>query len=65
MKNLSSKASDHFLHPYVFLLKEGNQIKDNYLDYSLLMLQIGQLAILPSPHRAKNYRPIIHVQLDH
>ena len=63
MKN-STKQSDHFLHPYVFILKEGNQIKENFLDYSLLLLQIQQLTVFPSPHRAKNYRPLINVRIE-
>jgi hypothetical protein len=35
--------------PYLFVLKEGQGIKDDYLDYSLLMLQVTQAEILCSP----------------
>jgi hypothetical protein len=53
MKESRSKQYDHFLHPYVFVLKEGKEIHKNYLDYSLLLLQVGQADILPSPHNTK------------
>lgn len=61
----SSKQADHFLHPYLFILKEGKQIRENFLDYSLLLLQIGELAVFPSPHRPKNYRPFVNVHVHH
>lgn len=37
------------LHPFVFVLKEGKEIKQDYLDYSLMMLQVGRPEILKSP----------------
>lgn len=39
------------LHPYMFVLKEGRGIKEDYLDYSLLMLQISSPEVLPSPEK--------------
>jgi hypothetical protein len=38
------------LHPYLFVLKEGNAFHDNYLDYSLLMLQVTNTEIIRSPN---------------
>lgn len=55
MKESRSKPFDHFLHPYVFVLKEGKEIHKNYLDYSLLLLQVGQADILPSPNHSKPF----------
>ena len=42
----------HFLHPYIFILKEGKQINENFLDYSLLLLQVAQVDILRSPKKS-------------
>ncbi|MFI5344319.1 MAG: hypothetical protein ACHQUC_08885 [Chlamydiales bacterium] len=49
MKETNAKPFDHFIHPYVFVLKEGRQIHRNFLDYSLLLLQVGQADTLRSP----------------
>lgn len=57
MKEPRSKPFDHFLHPYVFVLKEGKEIDENFLDYSLLLLQVGQADILPSPQNSKPFLP--------
>lgn len=57
MKESRSKPFDHFLHPYVFVLKEGKEIHKNYLDYSLLLLQVGQADILPSPTHSNPFSP--------
>jgi hypothetical protein len=53
MKQTSNKSVDTFLHPFVFALKEGKEINSNFLDYSLLLLQVGRADVLPSPHRSK------------
>lgn len=37
------------VHPYLFVLQEGKDIKENFLDYSLMILQIGRAEILHSP----------------
>jgi hypothetical protein len=55
MKESHSKHFGHFLHPYIFVLKEGKEINKNFLDYSLLLLQVGQVDILPSPNNLKPY----------
>ena len=45
------------LHPYVFVLKEGTKIKQDYLDYSLLMLQVTNPEIIQSPEKADQDYP--------
>jgi hypothetical protein len=57
MKESPSKPFDHFLHPYVFVLKEGTEIQQNFLDYSLLLLQVGQADVLPSPNHSNSLSP--------
>lgn len=37
------------LHPYVFVLKEGREISHDFLDYSLLMLQVTCPEKIKSP----------------
>lgn len=54
MKESRTKPFEHFLHPYIFVLKEGNEIHKDFLDYSLLLLQVGQADILPSPNNFKS-----------
>ena len=49
MKESRPKPYEYFLHPYVFVLKEGTEIHKDFLDYSLLLLQMGQGDILRSP----------------
>lgn len=51
MKESKPKQQENWLHPYIFLLKEGNAIHKNFLDYSLLLLQVGKPDILYSPDR--------------
>ncbi|MBS4164604.1 Uncharacterized protein PRO82_001935 [Candidatus Protochlamydia amoebophila] len=58
MKESQSKSYDQFLHPYVFILKEGKKIQDDFLDYSLLLLQVNSADVIPSPKRAfKSSKP--------
>lgn len=57
MKWPTPKRFDHLLHPFMFVLKEGSNIQNNYLDYSLLLLQVGLTDIIPSPSpKASNHR---------
>lgn len=35
--------------PYVFILKEGAEIKDNPMDYSLLLIKVTNPEIIKSP----------------
>lgn len=43
------------VHPYIFVLKEGNGIGkgEDLIDYSLLMLKISSTEILASPLKQK------------
>jgi len=41
------------LHPYVFALKEGKKINDDYLDFSLQMLQVSCPEKIKSPKKVK------------
>ncbi len=34
----NNNERNHLLHPYIFVLKEGKEIKKDFLDYSLMML---------------------------
>lgn len=43
-----------FLHPYIFVLKEGRAIKRDYLDYSLMMLFIHSSERIASPETDEN-----------
>ena len=45
----SNKDLKLILHPYIFVLKEGKKIQADYLDYSLLMLQVTSPEIVKSP----------------
>lgn len=42
------------LHPYLFILKEGGQIKNDFLDYSLMMLLINSSETIKSPKTKTN-----------
>ncbi len=37
------------LHPYIFVLKEGGGIKNDFLDYSLMMLFVHSRETIHSP----------------
>lgn len=60
-----SKEIKLLMHPYVFVLKEGGQITNDYLDYSLLMLQVTCPEKLKSPLKKsikKPFTPISEVE---
>ena len=45
----------NILYPYLFVLKEGSDIKDNLMSYSVSMIQVGgPLEMLKSPKKSKN-----------
>lgn len=49
---MTTKINQHLAllcHPYMFALKEGHQIGDDLLDYSLLLLQRSCIEIIRSP----------------
>ncbi len=50
MKDSHTKPFENLFHPYIFVLKEGKEIQDDFLDYSLLLLQVGQADTLRSPN---------------
>lgn len=43
------------LNPYIFALKEGKKIRNNFLDYSLLLIHVQNVEIIRSP---LHYEPI-------
>lgn len=43
------KSIKHLIHPYIFVLKEGAEIEQNRLDYTLVMLKITPAEHFPSP----------------
>jgi hypothetical protein len=47
-----------FCHPYTFALKEGQSIKEDPLDYSLLLLQRHCVEVIRSPLLVKP-KPIV------
>lgn len=57
MKNSRSKPPEA-IPPYIFVLKEGKKIDNDFLDYSLLMLQMGRSETLQSPPLLKASRLI-------
>lgn len=48
-----SKELKLMFNPYVFILKEGREITDDYLDYSLMMLQVTCPETLRSPTKSE------------
>jgi hypothetical protein len=61
MQNAQFKSYDQLLHPYVFVLKEGGDIQEDFLDYSLLLLQVGKPDVLHSPG-SRLIAPSLHIQ---
>lgn len=59
MQNNDNSILRVICHPYIFALKEGREIADNPLDYSLLLLQRNCTEILKSPFRSKLALPLI------
>lgn len=44
-----NNALKSLLHPYIFVLKEGRKINNDFLDYSLMMLHINSTETIKSP----------------
>ena len=44
------KDLKQIVHPYIFVLKEGVEFREDCLDYSLMMLHVNCLEVLASPH---------------
>lgn len=49
MSSETKQTLKTILHPYLFVLKEGVEIKKNLLDYSLVMLLINSAETIKSP----------------
>lgn len=67
-ETMATKLKDHLkqmVHPYVFVLKEGAEIYDDYLDYSLLMLQMTCIEVMPSPFKKRKETPFLHTTYFH
>ncbi len=58
IKHSSFRPATHFIAPYQFVLKEGSQIQNDFLDYSLLLLQVGLSDTLHSPKNPQMSSPI-------
>jgi len=41
------------LHPYAFILKEGEEIKEDLLDYSLVMIHVNCREVIKTPREGK------------
>lgn len=52
------------VHPYVFVLQEGPKITKDYLNYSLMMLQVGCPQTLRSPDNGRPRRNPLIAELD-
>jgi hypothetical protein len=52
------------LHPYIFVLKEGQEISNDFLDYSLLMLQVSCPETIKSPSTHKPLRNLLISEFD-
>lgn len=59
-KPVPSPSVQTFLHPYIFVLKEGMDIQGDCLDYSLMILYVGLSDVLRSP---KNTSSNLNIQL--
>lgn len=46
---------------YIFVLKEGKLIQENFLDYSLMLLQVTQSEFMPSPSRPRGFAPVLYL----
>lgn len=62
MANRNSRGLKNLVQPYVFVLKEGTEIKEDYMDYSLLMLQVNCHETLRSPKPSRTFPPAVRLQ---
>lgn len=59
----SNQVTSINLQPYVFVLKEGIEIRDNFLDYSLMLLQMTPPETIPSPPLG-HFPPIQQIEVN-
>lgn len=57
MSTQSKHTLKNILHPYLFVLKEGGKIQNDFLDYSLMMLHINSSETIKSPKQPENISP--------
>lgn len=51
MSSYFPKDFKQLLHPYAFILKEGLEIQEDLLDYSLVMLHINCREVIKTPSK--------------
>lgn len=51
MRSRQANPLKAIFHPYIFVLKEGKEIKKDFLDYSLMMLFVHSKETIKSPNR--------------
>jgi hypothetical protein len=49
MANKLNEQLKNHLHPYLFALKEGKKIQQDFLDYSLMLIQVHNGEVMHSP----------------
>lgn len=47
-------SENMFQPPYLFVLREGKKIDDDFLDYSLVLLKMSGAETMPAPHKLKS-----------
>lgn len=58
-QKLNEQLKNH-LHPFAFALKEGKKINQNFLDYTLMLIQIHNNEVMRSPsHYQKAEIPLL------
>lgn len=50
MKNKSNDLQKPPFQPYLFALKEGKKIQSNFLDYTLLLIQVHNSEVMHGPN---------------
>lgn len=61
MANKYNKDLKLLVHPYVFILREGQTIKRDFLDYNLVMLKVCSPEVLRSPGQKESFQMRIPV----
>ncbi|MDP1835846.1 MAG: hypothetical protein Q8K75_07960 [Chlamydiales bacterium] len=51
MPSKTQKELKQMLQPFVFVLKEGSEIKEDLLDYALMMLHVHCLEVIKKPKK--------------
>lgn len=56
---LNEQLKNH-LHPFAFALKEGKKIQHDFLDYTLMLIQVYNNEVMRSPsHYQKSEAPLL------